>query len=329
MHKKKLSHPNSIGLLDNKYIILKDFGEGVSCKAYKIWEPNTNKECLAKIFKEYNIFIENEVKINKEINKYEIPFFTKYITSSVGEVIINNTKEYKPYIILELCSKGKLLDYVDYTKGILNEKYIKIIFLKIAKAINFLHQMGICHRDIKLQNILLDEEYNLKICDFGFSSFITKYKNGRIKKFEDFAGTLQYMAPEIIMRIPYDGVKADIFSLGVVLFVLRTGKFGFPIAKVFDFYTDPNLILYKYIKEKNTKLFWNNIETSYKIELSDEFKELYIKMVSFQPKERPTIEEIFENKYFDDIRDLTEEELKDYEQRIKDELKNRELQNNN
>ena len=324
-----LSHPNSIGLLDNKYIILKDFGKGASCKAYKIWEPNTNKEYLAKIFKEYNIFIENEVKINKEISKCEIPCFTKYITSSVGEVIINDTKEYKPYIILELCSKGKLLDYIDYTKGILNEKYIKIIFLKIAKAIHFLHRMGICHRDIKLENILLDEEYNLKICDFGLSSFITKYKNGRIKKMEDLVGSLHYIAPEIIMKIPYNGIKADIFSLGVVLFALRTGKFGFPIAKVFDFYNDPSLILYKYIKEKNTKLYWDCIETSYKIELSDEFKELYIKMVSFQPKERPTIEEIFENKYFDDIRNLTEEELKAYEQKIKDEFKKREQQKNN
>jgi len=313
---------NCIGILDSKYIILKNIGNGAYSQAYKIFDPKTNKEYMAKILEKYNPLFKNEVAINEEINKNGNPLITKYITSSIGEVIINETKEYKPYIIFELCSKGELIKYINNTKALLNEKYIKIIFLKIAKAIYFLHKMGICHRDIKLNNILLDEEYNIKICDFGLSSFITKNKNGIYKKMQGIAGTPSYIAPEIIMNIPYDGVKADIFSLGVVLFNLRTGKFGFPIAKAFNFSSDPIKLLYKYIKEKNEKVYWKYIEGTFEIELSEDFKELYMKMVAFQPKERPTLEEIFKNKYFDDIRYLKEEELMYYENKIRDEFKN-------
>jgi len=170
--------------------------------------------------------------------------------------------------------------------------------------------MGIYHRDIKLENILLDEEYNIKISDFGLSSFILKDKNGINKKIKGCVGTTHYMASEVIMNKPYDGIKADIFSLGVILFALRTLKFGFIIAKVITSYSRPEELLYKYIKNKNTKAYWKYIENSFRIKLSDDFKKLYMKMIAFHPEERPKYEEILKDKYFEDIRYLKEDEIK-------------------
>ena len=85
-----------------------------------------------------------------------------------------------------------------------------MIFSKILRGVLSCHKEGICHRDIKLDNILLDENFNPKICDFGFGTFNTG-------KLNEFLGSPKYASPEILGGIPYDGFKSDIFSLGVLL----------------------------------------------------------------------------------------------------------------
>ena len=89
-----------------------------------------------------------------------------------------------------------------------------------------MHKEGICHRDIKAENILLDtDEFIIKICDFGLSALGSDLLTSR-------CGTQQYMAPEVLMGDKgYDGKKADIFSLGVLLLNIRTGKYLFKTAK--------------------------------------------------------------------------------------------------
>ena len=75
---------------------------------------------------------------------------------------------------------------------------------------------------MKLENILIDKNYNLKIIDFGFASSSFD-KNGKKQLLVDFMGTEQYSAPEILENKPYSGEEADIFALGVILFVMITG----------------------------------------------------------------------------------------------------------
>ena len=78
------------------------------------------------------------------------------------------------------------------------------------------------HRDIKLENVMIDSNNNVKIIDFGFSITIPKDK-----KLSIFCGTPSYMAPEIIKRAPYSGYAADIWALGILLYTLLCGKFPF------------------------------------------------------------------------------------------------------
>ena len=87
---------------------------------------------------------------------------------------------------------------------------------------------NVVHRDIKLENILLDNQMNLKLADFGFAT------NKNINKLTTFRGTQSYMAPEIRESKEYDGRQTDIFSLGVVLFTIVVGYFPFSKAEMND-----------------------------------------------------------------------------------------------
>ena len=226
---------NFNGKLDNHYILESELVSGDSYKIYKTRDCLTGKIYAAKVFNSCHSKIDNEIKFNKLVTQSQNSYFQKYITSSEGSIEYNESKdendEFK-YIIFELCSKGDLFDYIKCTESGLEEKSCKILFYKIVKIIQTLHQMGISHNNIKAQNILLDgENFEIKICDLGASSF-TKKENGKKILQAKRVGSDAYMAPEIILGLNYDGEKCDIFSLGVLLFFIMNYKAPFPIAKV-------------------------------------------------------------------------------------------------
>ena len=132
----------------------------------------------------------------------------------------------------------------------------------------------------------------------------------------EFLGTQQYAAPEILRNRAYDGFKADIFSLGVVLITLTTCKIGFGSATKYDPY-------YRLIMAKHIQKYWTEVEKQIK-GMSQELKDLFIKMVAFKPNERPTIEEIFASPWMKEIRDLNEEQLAQLENEIREDFLKRE-----
>ena len=165
------------------------------------------------------------------------------------------------------------------------------------------------------ENILLNtDDYIIKISDFGFSADNSDLQSG-------IYGTKQYMAPEIIMDKKYDGIKADIFSLGVLLFYIRTSKFLFDQAKTTK--SKASKTKYDYVKN-NKDIIWTIAETNDIHGLKKEFKDLYLKMVAFNPDERPTIQEILNGEWMKEIINLSEDEFKKKRQELTKELKKRE-----
>ena len=104
----------------------------------------------------------------------------------------------------------------------IDEEIVKNIFNQIISGIQYIHSKHISHGDIKLENLLIDSNNNIKIIDFGFG---THSFNGKLLNF--FCGTPSYMPPEIINRKNYQGSCADIWSVGVLLYTLICGSFPF------------------------------------------------------------------------------------------------------
>ncbi|RXW20333.1 hypothetical protein EST38_g5523 [Candolleomyces aberdarensis] len=125
------------------------------------------------------------------------------------------------WIVTELCSGGELFDYL-VEKERLPEDEGKIIFGQLCLAVAYLHDNGIVHRDLKLENVLLDERCRVKLGDFGFTR---EYERGNYM--ETFCGTTGYAAPEMLQGRKYQGPEVDVWSLGIILYCLLTGTLPF------------------------------------------------------------------------------------------------------
>lgn len=296
--------------IDNKYIIIEQKGHGATSNVFLVKDPNTNKVYASKVLKEKSDLFDKEVEILNTLKSINNKFIVNLIDSGTGNIIrANRPTQTKQYLVLEYAPKGELFNYIYCSHKGLGERYSKVIFSKILKGVQACHNAGICHRDLKMQNILVDENLNPKICDFGFATFNT----GRLTQ---PLGTLNYAAPEILLHKPYDGFKADIFSLGVVLLTLTTCKIGFMQATRSDPY-------YRLIMTKHYGQYWNIVSNQIE-DVSEDLKKLYNKMVSFRPQERPTIEEILNDDWMKEIRDLKKEEYDELENKIREEFLKRE-----
>lgn len=125
------------------------------------------------------------------------------------------------FLLTEFCSNGELFDYVS-DKESLEEREAKEILEQILNGLSYLHEDQICHRDIKLENMLIDHQNRIKIADFGMA---TMFKEG--EKLETRCGSAHYMCPEIVKGEPYDPTAYDIWSLGVLFYSMVHGFMPF------------------------------------------------------------------------------------------------------
>ncbi len=100
---------------------------------------------------------------------------------------------------------------------------VQSIFTQLVGAVAYVHNLSCVHRDLKLENILLDKNENVKLCDFGF----TREYEGKSSYLQTFCGTVCYSAPEMLKGDKYAGEKVDVWSLGVILYALLTGELPF------------------------------------------------------------------------------------------------------
>lgn len=316
---------NYIGILGDKYFIIRKKGGGGFSQVFLVRNKNTEKEYVAKILTSNNdYYYEREKDMNTLIKNYQIPNIVNFIEAGKALLVIEGkeTKENVYYFIFDYYSKGDLLKFVESSGG-LPEEISKIIFKKLLESIQKIHSIGIIHFDIKLQNILFDDDFNPYLGDFGLSKFIKDSKNGI---FEGNFGTRDFKPPQMFLDRSFNGVKADIFSLGATLFNLVLGSTIFKFESKFN---KMNKTLRKQVKEedklnellkdefynliKKNKIedFWKAVSLKYNPVISEAFKKLIIRMVAFDEDDRPkNIQEILDDEWFQDINELTEN-LKD------------------
>ena len=308
---------------DKRYKILNNCGGGHSSIAYKVLDTVTGEERIAKIVDDQLI---SEFKIEeiilKIIDKYNINTIIKFYDSGIEPLTIDGETKKRNYLILEYGDHGTLYDNLDKTSDGFSEDVSKYIFYKILKTVKDLHGKGICHRDIKPENFLLvGDNYEIKLCDFGFAyPFLDKNQNK--KKLIKSVGTPYYCAPEILENKFYDPEKVDYFSIGALLFLLLTKKFAFEEAKTYEPVQRVSQNLYDLIKRKKIDDYWEIFEIIYGIKkLSPEFKELFIKMVAYNPSERPSFEEIMNSKWMKEIKEADENQLNELREKMIVEIK--------
>ena len=308
------SEPTNNSTINNRYKIIEKKGTGASATVYLVEdEANGNKQCAVKVLKEVIPTFQNEIEMLKRVSALNNPYIVNLLDYGEGPVkIAPKTPINRQYVVLEYASKGEIFDYIYCAKKGLEEKYAKLIFKKILLGVQACHNAGICHRDLKMQNILVDDNFNPKICDFGFAAEIKGNGDGKLTQ---FLGTLNYAAPEIFLHRPYDGVKVDIFALGVVLINLVTCKIGFVQATRKDKY-------YKYIMIRKFDFYWNSVKGQIG-EISEDLKNLYLKNLEPAQKEQ-AIKEILNDPWMKEINDLNEDQYKLLEKEVFEDFKERE-----
>ena len=125
------------------------------------------------------------------------------------------------YMLFEYVNGGQMLDYI-ISHGRLKEKHARKFGRQIASALDYCHRNSIVHRDLKIENILISKTGDIKIIDFGLSNLFSP--RGHLKT---FCGSLYFAAPELLQAKQYTGPEVDIWSFGIVLYVLVCGKVPF------------------------------------------------------------------------------------------------------
>ena len=128
------------------------------------------------------------------------------------------------YLVLEIIEGGELFDRIVEAKRF-DEETARKYFQQLVLGVWYCHQQGIAHRDLKPENLLLDSNDNLKISDFGLSNL--QRGGGASTLLQTVCGTPNYVAPEVLKEQGYNGINADIWSCGVILFVMLAGYLPF------------------------------------------------------------------------------------------------------
>jgi len=193
----------------------------------------------------------------------------------------------KIYLVMEYASGGELFAKV-LRRGRLTESAARRYFQQLVSALHFCHQNGVAHRDVKPQNLLLDQNGNLKVSDFGLSALPEQLKDGLL---HTACGTPAYTAPEVVCRRGYDGAKADAWSCGVILYVLLAGYLPFD---------DSNLVtMYKKIQKREYKFpSW----------ISRQARSIIFQLLDPNPNTRMSIEAVMDQSWFKKLLQLKQEQ---------------------
>jgi serine/threonine protein kinase len=279
-------------MIDGHYELIHLLGKGGSSQVFSAVDQTGNK-CAIKVIrndKQYSKERSEHFILRENIVLEKLGHHSNIVQSlgcSVdGELNYNGQVAPVFYNVLEFCSNGTLANFVKQT-GSLEEQLVKLHFSQLVSAVGHLHQNMFAHMDIKLDNILLDDCFNVKLADLGTSYSVANTKG----KLWLQIGTPRYMAPEIknLTDGYYDARKADIYSLGVCLYTLATGSFPECFGSNSTALTKDSMGA----DSNDQKLAPNGfIFESEDQEISPELVDLLKMMLQEDPTKRPDIEEV-------------------------------------
>ncbi|KAJ9457099.1 CBL-interacting protein kinase 32 [Diplonema papillatum] len=264
--------PKKIG----KYELGKTLGTGTFSKVKQGFDTENGGEFAIKIIDKEKLAKEHmEEQLKREIAVMKLLRHENIV--QLKEVL--QTQKHI-YLILELVPGGELFDRIVDAKRF-DEPTARRYFQQLVMGVYYCHQQGIAHRDLKPENLLVDGEGLLKISDFGLSNLQRGGAGGGGTLLQTVCGTPNYVAPEVLKEKGYNGITADIWSCGVILFVMLAGYLPFD---------DSNM----------NKLF-NKIERGeYRMarHFSEPVRNLISRMLVIEPEKRATLDGIVADAWF-------------------------------
>jgi 5'-AMP-activated protein kinase, catalytic alpha subunit len=260
-------------ILMNRYELGRMLGQGTFAKVYHARNLASNQSMAIKVIdKEKVLHVGMIEQIKQEISVMRLVRHPNVV--QLHEVMASKSKI---YFAMEYVRGGELFSRV--TRGRLKEDAARKYFQQLIGAVDFCHSRGVYHRDLKPENVLVDENGNLKVSDFGLSALQECQKQDGL--LHTTCGTPAYVAPEIINKKGYDGAKADIWSCGVILFVLLAGYLPFHDTNLMEMYRKISRCDIKYPQ-------W----------FSSDVRRLLSRLLNPNPKSRITIEKLVEHPWF-------------------------------
>ncbi|XP_057433165.1 CBL-interacting protein kinase 2-like [Lotus japonicus] len=261
-------------VLMEKYEFGRLLGKGNFAKVYHARDIRTGDNVAVKVIdKEKVLKLGLMDQTKREISIMRLVKHPNVL--QLYEVLATKTKI---YFIIEYAKGGELFNKI--AKGRLHENMVRKYFQQLISAVDFCHRKGVYHRDLKPENLLLDENGILKVADFGLSALVESHSRGIM--LHTMCGTPAYVAPDVILcKQGYDGAKADIWSCGVILFVLSAGHLPFNDLNIMALYKKIGRAEYKCPK-------W----------FSFEVRRLLARILDPNPDTRITMAKVLRNSWF-------------------------------
>ncbi|XP_069784690.1 testis-specific serine/threonine-protein kinase 6-like [Narcine bancroftii] len=255
------------------YKLGKTIGEGSYSKVKEAISKKYKKNVAIKVIDRKKVpkdfvskFLPRELAILRGIKHPHIVHVYEFIEVRNGKV----------YIVMELIATN-LLQLIQQRTCVSCEE-AKCLFSQVSKAIKYLHERDIVHRDLKCENILLTEKMQVKLTDFGFG----RKSRGYPELSTTYCGSVAYSPPEVLLGVSYDPKKYDIWSMGVILYVIVTGYMPFDDSSISKL-PEKQLMGVIYPEE---------------ITLEEKCQSLIEKLLTFSPPMRPTANQVTRHAWF-------------------------------
>jgi len=267
-----------------RFPIIKQLAESDMSDVFLAFDKELNKKVVIKKipFKQLRV---QEVAANKQLS-----IDKKF--KGVAQYVADYADEENHYLVLKWCEGQDLSTYLEQQNFVpFKEKRAKKIFRCIVNTVLYLHQHGIVHRDLKLENMIYnhkkrDSKNCVTVIDLGLCDFID---NQGTEVFKEFVGSPEYAPPELLLEKPYCGQKADVYSLGVILFVLLFADFPFKQEERAHSLSNN--------QEHPQLVFPPPITDDQAHRVSDAVKDLIESMLQTDPDKRIPLEEVSKHKW--------------------------------
>ncbi|EAR97756.2 Serine/Threonine kinase domain protein (macronuclear) [Tetrahymena thermophila SB210] len=282
---------NSLSAQLSDYIISHPIGSGAGSLVVKVKSIKTKKEYAIKVVDKQSQYYKSAYKRLK--NEIEIHLDLKH--KNIVKMIKSFEDSENLYLVMEYCEGGDLFHYLKHHKK-LSETEAKRITYKLAEGLKYLHDKSIIHRDLKLGNVLLSSDHQVKICDFGLAVRL----NGNEQEKNTICGTPNYISPEILNKQPY-GMKIDCWSFGCILYALIVGHPPFQGQDIVQ-------TLKKVTSQEQFFELPNNI--------SDNLKDLLVNIINWNQDSRFTIDQILMHPFYEEMRQKSVKQRQEEEESL-------------